>query len=101
MKWMDLKEAMLREEGRDNFARLLMRLIAKADRANRAKLSKGFPVEAEMVGIFQHECPYKTPAVPDEYGLRRMGTKEPDWEEIEREAVRRVEGREDCQDAQV
>ena len=56
----------------DNFTCKLVRLIAKADASNRAKLALGYPVEVEAVEIYTTECPYK-----DEDGERVV-----DWNAI-------------------
>jgi hypothetical protein len=61
----------------DNFTVKLLRLIAKADGDNRAKLGKAYPVEVEAVEIYQRWCPYKDAALA-----------EVDWDEITRRAGR-------------
>ena len=42
----------------NNFGVLLLRLIAKADSENRAKLQVVFPVEVKAEEIYKHDCPY-------------------------------------------
>jgi hypothetical protein len=73
MLCVDLKNAFGPRNDADNFTVLLLKLIAKADGENWARLSLGFPVQVEAVRIYKGDCPYKDP-----------GHNEPDWEEIAR-----------------
>lgn len=71
----DLKNAFEPGNPADNFTVLLLRLIAKSDSTNRAKLARGYPEAVKAVEIYQRWCPYKDAAC-----------NEVDWEEIERRA---------------
>ena len=74
----DLQNAFEPGRDADNFTVLLLRLIAKADSDNRAKLKKDFPVEVMAVEIYQRDCPYIDP-FESESGV--------DWEAIEKRAM--------------
>lgn len=54
----DLKSVFESGHG-DWFTAHLLRLIAKADFCNKAKLAVVFPVEVRAVDIYQHDTPYK------------------------------------------
>lgn len=83
----DLKNA-IEDPKADNFSCLLFRLILKADSRNKDKLESGYPVEVEMVNIYQKECPYSRP----ETGIGIvLGEGEPDWDAIEKMARERME----------
>jgi len=71
----DLKNAFDGRSGADNFTVLLLRLIAKSDGDNRARLARGYPAEVKAVEIFQRWCPYADAALTV-----------PDWDEIARRA---------------
>ena len=72
MIWIDIKNAFDGNSNADNFTVLLLRLIAKADRGNREKIRRGFPLEVSVVDVYQGNCPYKSGDAP----------REPDWEKI-------------------
>jgi hypothetical protein len=83
----DLKNAIESPE-LNNFSCLLFRLILKADSRNKDKLFCSYPVEVEMVSIYQNECPYSRP----ETGIGIvLGEGEPDWDAIEKKARERTE----------
>jgi hypothetical protein len=42
----------------DNFTVILLRLIAKSDSENKAKLALGYPVAVKAVEIYKNDCPY-------------------------------------------
>lgn len=68
----DLKNAV--NKTGDNFTCLLMQLMCKADINNFQKLSKSYPVEANIVWLYKNDCSYIE------------GTTEVDFNELERRA---------------
>jgi hypothetical protein len=76
MNAIDLKNAF--EGGNaDNFTVLLLRVIAKADVQNKAKLKLGFPLEVKAVEIYQNDCPHSDP--PSMYHTENQV----DWDKID------------------
>ena len=73
MLWLDLKHAV--DRSGDSFTIRLFQLMLMADAGNLTKLSRAYPVEAEMVNLFRNDCSYAN-----------KERSEVDWELLEERA---------------